>query len=483
MYGFRHVLFQEAAYESLLRKERVSHHHTAAEAIVLRFPEVCETRPELVAYHFTNAGIVDKAIDYWQLAGDRAVSRFANAEAIAHLSKAVELVGRLEQSAEQLHRELVLQTTLGAAHSIHDGWQAPGTARAYERAFEICKKIPDAPEQFWVLWQLGAHYQSQEIAKGHAIAQQLVRMAEAAGDPTLLVEGRFGLSAGLFLSGRLGDAYANLQATEELYDKSVDRSTISPTGQNIAVNNLLYLGIVETLLGRPSEGLKCSQRAIDLARECAGPPHQAAALCWQGFQLAILGQAEQTLINAETALPLSTDFFLGRLWANVLRGWALARRGACDEAILIMRETIDTYRSTGMRLLLSWLLTLQADGLLACGEPERCIRTANEGFDASTESGEAFARAELYRIIGDAQRSLGRHDDARDSLESALATAQGQGAATLVLKSTLSYARLLSDRGEDALARERLDRACQAFDDNAEFSDLEEARVLRNALG
>jgi tetratricopeptide (TPR) repeat protein len=481
-YGFRHALIQDAAYDSLLKKDRVRHHHKTAIELVDGFPEICETRPELIAYHFTNAGIVNNAIDYWQKAGERAVNRFANAEAIAHYSRALKMMAQLEDSREHTHRELILWTALGAAHSIHDGWQAPETAHAYETAYELCQGLPNAPELFWVLWQLGAHYQSQEIAKGNAIALQLVKMAEAAHDPALLVDAKFGLSAGLFLAGRLAESYQILVETEELYDSEVDRSRISPTGQNIAVNNLLYFGMVKSLMGDLQGADTCFRRAVELARNHAGPPHQAAALCWRGFHFALQGDVERTLDDAEAAVSLATDFFLGRMWARTLRGWAHARQGIVEDGIREMSEAIDGYRSTGIRLLVSWLLTLQADGLLACGKHQECIAVANEALEVSNASGEKFSRADLYRIIGDARRESGVLDDAAELYRRAMKIAEAQGANTLVLKSSVGLGKLLVNQEKCKLARDALLKGCEPFDDDASLKYLDDARNLLQSL-
>ena len=86
-YLFKHALIQDVAYQSLLRSTRQQYHQRIAQVVEVRFPELCETQPELLAHHYTEAGVMGQAIPYWQRAGQRALERSAHAEAIAHLSK------------------------------------------------------------------------------------------------------------------------------------------------------------------------------------------------------------------------------------------------------------------------------------------------------------------------------------------------------------------------------------------------------------
>jgi predicted ATPase len=52
------------------------------------FPEMVERQPEVAAYHYTEAGLTNEAIDYWQRAGQQALQRSAYAEAMSHLTRA-----------------------------------------------------------------------------------------------------------------------------------------------------------------------------------------------------------------------------------------------------------------------------------------------------------------------------------------------------------------------------------------------------------
>ncbi len=94
-YIFKHALIQDAAYQSLLRRTRQQYHRQVAQLLESKFPEVVEAQPELLARHFTEAGRASEAVFYWQRAGEKAVQRSANREAIGHLTRGLELLATL----------------------------------------------------------------------------------------------------------------------------------------------------------------------------------------------------------------------------------------------------------------------------------------------------------------------------------------------------------------------------------------------------
>src|SRR5262249_48798730 len=114
-YVFKHALIQEAAYQALLRSTRQQHHQRIAQVLEGRFPHLCETQPEMLAQHYTEAGLMTHAIPYWQRAGQRAIERSAYVEAISHLTRGLELCKRLPETVERLRQELDVQMTLGSA--------------------------------------------------------------------------------------------------------------------------------------------------------------------------------------------------------------------------------------------------------------------------------------------------------------------------------------------------------------------------------
>src|SRR5499425_1290922 len=125
VYSFKHVLVRDAAYESLLRSRRQQLHGQIARALEVGFADIVASQPEIVAHHFTAAGLVDPAIDYWLRAGNLALSRSANAEAVKHLRQGLELTRSLAPSSERVRKELDFYLALGPAMAATEGDAAP----------------------------------------------------------------------------------------------------------------------------------------------------------------------------------------------------------------------------------------------------------------------------------------------------------------------------------------------------------------------
>src|SRR5215510_2058825 len=104
-YLFKHALVRDAAYASLLRSTRHQLHTRIAMVLEERFPDTAAAQPELVAHHFTEAGLHAQAVGYWHQAGQRATERSAHVEAIAHLTKGLELLPTLPATHERLQYE------------------------------------------------------------------------------------------------------------------------------------------------------------------------------------------------------------------------------------------------------------------------------------------------------------------------------------------------------------------------------------------
>ena len=114
-YRFKHALIQEAAYQSLLRHTRRQYHQQIAQVLEAQFPETVAEQPELLAQHYTAAGLAGQAVVYWQRAGQQALQRSANLEAIQHLTTGLALLATLPETPVRVQQELHLHIALGPA--------------------------------------------------------------------------------------------------------------------------------------------------------------------------------------------------------------------------------------------------------------------------------------------------------------------------------------------------------------------------------
>jgi predicted ATPase len=236
LYTFKHVLTQEAAYQSLLASIRQQLHHRIAHLLVGRFPETAQTQPELLAYHYTEAGFIAQAIDYWQRAGQQALERFAPIEATVRLTRGLELLATLPDTPERRLHELQLQTTLGPAVMTVKGYGAPEVERAYTRARGLCQQVGDTPQLLPVLFGLVRWYTfRQAFQTAQALGMQYFSLAQRLHDPGGLIEASWVLGAVLFYRGELAAARAHLEQGITFYNPQGHRTHAVLYGQDPGV--------------------------------------------------------------------------------------------------------------------------------------------------------------------------------------------------------------------------------------------------------
>jgi predicted ATPase len=187
-YLFKHALIQDTAYQALLKSTRQQYHQQIAYVLEERFTEIKERQPELLAYHYTEAGLTAQAVRYWRKAGQRASERSAHAEASAHLTKGLALLDTLSDTPERTQQELRLQIALGTSLIATKGYGASEVELAYTRARELCRQIGETPYLFSVLGGLCSYYlERAEVQTAQELAEQLLCLAQSMQDPALLV--------------------------------------------------------------------------------------------------------------------------------------------------------------------------------------------------------------------------------------------------------------------------------------------------------
>ena len=154
IYTFKHALLQDAAHSSLLRTRRSEIHDAVANAIEAGFPETVQAQPEIVAYHFTEAKRLDRAIPMWAQAGRNAAQKFANTEAIRHFRTALDLLDSLPDDESRDRRELELQINVAPVYMTAKGFSAQEVGVAYARARDLATSLEDSPDLFTSLWGL-----------------------------------------------------------------------------------------------------------------------------------------------------------------------------------------------------------------------------------------------------------------------------------------------------------------------------------------
>src|SRR5262245_57416677 len=267
-YIFKHALIQEAAYQSLLKSTRQHYHQQIAQVLEERFPEAKETQPELLAYHYTEAGLKEQAIPCWQQAGERARQRSAHAEAINHLTRGLEVLTTLPDTPERAQQELALQITLGASLVRIRGHAAPDVEHTYARTRALCQQVGDFSQLSRVLFGLWGMYTNlAEHKAAQALGEQLLDLAQQTGNPTALLVAHNALGTTLWWRGELTLAREHLDHALALEASQPHPRASSATAITARVTTYTNAAFALWLLGYPDQALQRSHEALALAQE------------------------------------------------------------------------------------------------------------------------------------------------------------------------------------------------------------------------
>jgi predicted ATPase len=290
-YLFKHALIQEAAYQSLLKSTRQQFHQRAAQVLEARFSELCETQPELLAHHLTEAGLTAQALGYWQRAGQRALARSANLEAIGHLTTGIALLETLPESPTRAAQELLLLITLGPALMATQGYASPEAGRTYARARALCQEVEGTPQLAQVFFGLWVFYHARaEHTIGRELSEQFLTLACRMQDPALLLVGHQMVGQSLFCLGELAHARERFKEALAYDDPEQHRALALLYVMDPVVASHAWLSFTLWLLGYPDHAQRHNRTALTLAHELGHALTQGSALAWAAFFHALRGE-------------------------------------------------------------------------------------------------------------------------------------------------------------------------------------------------
>ena len=486
-YVFKHALIQEAAYQSLLRSTRQRHHQHIAQVLEAQFPELCETQPELLAHHYTEAGLIAQAVPYWQRAGQRAVQRFAHREAIGHLTKGLELLKGLPETPAHTQQELDLQTALAPAWMAAKGYAAPEVEQAYGRARELCQQLGETSRLFSVLRGLGAFYFVRgKYQTARELGEELLSLAQSPHDPARLLGAHQVLGIASFWLGEFASARGHLEQTIALYNPQQHRTPASRSGQDPGVLCRAYSAWALGLLGYPDQALERIHEAVTMGRDLSHPHSLVFALYLVASLHQLRRDVQATHEWAEATLALSREQ-LFPYWSavgRITRGWALANRGQGAEGIEEIRQGLAAYQATGAELGRPWFLALLAEAYGKAGRAEEGLHVVAEALVVAAKTGEGFFEAEQYRLQGELllARSVEKQTVAESCFHQALDSARRQQAKWLELRTAVSLSHLWQQQGKRVEARALLAPIYGWFTEGFDTADLQEAKALLDAL-
>jgi class 3 adenylate cyclase/predicted ATPase len=492
-YRFKHALIQDAAYENLLKSRRQGLHLRVTETLRDRFPDTAAAAPEVLAHHFTQAGLTGAAIEWWGKAGDQALRRSAFQEAIAHLGKAIEMAdATLEDgsaaaaASASANQRLKLQTSLGRALMWSRGFAADETRAAFIRAQELAATIDNPNERFTIYYGLWVNNLMRgELPLAREIAETFLREAErGAGTMECEVGRRFVGLTSLF-QGHLVEAQANLVEALSTFDPERDHEARFRFGGDIGAISRVYLATTKWLLGEVGPARALIEEAIAHAIESDHVTSLVNTYAFTALFEMVRGDAEAARRDAEIVIRLSQENALPLYAASgALRyAWASARLRSGENGGTELRRAVAAYSGQGNKFHLPFY-----QGLLAEIEAEVDAAGALTRIDGALllarETGEHWSDAFLHRLRGEIllKRDPANTATAEEAFLTAIAVAEQQKARSFELRAALRLARLYNSKSRSADAHALLAPALEDFSPTAEFPEITEARALLGTL-
>jgi predicted ATPase len=487
-YSFKHALVQDAAYQSLLKSKRQQLHARIAEVLEARFPEISESEPEVLARHLTDAGLAQRAITYWRRAGELAARRSANVEAVAHLSKGLELLGTLPDTSEHLDEELALRMAIAGPLMATKGYAVPEVERTYGRAAALYDRLGRSAELFPVLRGLwNCYFVRGELRRAHELAVRLVALAEEDGTPVYRALARRALGTTLFFLGRFADASRDVDvgiAIDDAVAAWEDPAHLLLYTERAGVVCRLFSAWILWLFGFPDRALERAETALTLGQRLAHANSLAFILNFAASLHNLRRDFDAARSLAEAAIAIASEHGMAHWLADAImyRACAMAGLGQHMEGTAQLRNGLAGWNARGCRLLDTQWLGFLADVRRRVGQLDEALTVLDRAAAIAARTGERHYHAGACRLKGEVLGRTGQAAEAASWLRRAIDEARRQQARSLELRAATGLARLWADQRRRAEACDLLAPVYGWFTEGFDTADLKDAKALLDEL-
>jgi tetratricopeptide (TPR) repeat protein len=479
-YTFKHALTQEVAYNSLLIERRKLLHERAGAAIEALYTDGVEDHLSELARHYSCSANARKAVHFLGRAGRQAANRSAYAEALAFLTKALELLWELPEDTERALQEFDLQMALGWLVYQTKGPGAAERQAPVVRARKLAEQLGDEAKLTGVLIALANLMCNRGTPGMREVAEQALALAERGDDAALLAGAHYELGHVLYFFGEFSASNEHCERAFKLFGPGPYRTFWETENARwsatLPVWNSIFLGHPDTARNKSEDMLTAAQRSSD-------PASIAQALAVDALANHFLGDAAKVRQRAEEELAIGAEYgmdlhlFLG----TFTRGWALAVQGQIEEGTAEMRrlKLVDLEGAVGAHM------AALAEVYLASERPDEGLEAVSHGLTSVEETGQRNFDARLHQLQGELllMQNSSNTEQAEGCFRTAVEIARRQGAKLFELIATTSLARLLTKQGRRDEARALLAEIYGWFTEGFDTRDLKEAKALLKELG
>jgi tetratricopeptide (TPR) repeat protein len=484
---FRHALIQQAAYASLLRRQRQDYHARIAATLLQRYPGLAETEPETLAWHYSGAGKSADAVQFLTIAGQRATSRAAQVEAINHYNSALEHLMQLPESRERSTQEVLLRALLGGALMAVRGFAAPEVHDSFARARELCLELGDSPMFCACLYGLltvNASRSNREETL--SLAEEMMQAFGDSPVPSWAIAANFTAGFAKFFLAEFDAAQEHFERAIESYSTDQHATLVEQFGDDLAEFSMCYLQWLHLLKGNVDDSARFLDRAETLANELNNKNAQVRSISFRMGRLQELGDVESVARIAPEIIRIATEQGYP-YWASAGQiglGWTQAETGSAEEGVEMIRGCLGFFDLIGQKNPQTFWRTYLVAALINAGQREQALEETDFALKLCDEGLDKFFAGKLMYLKGRAALMQPADVELAEScFREALAISERTGAALHALYAVTGLAELLAADGRGGEVRQTLETAIGAITAAEDFPALSRARSLLTEIG
>ena len=489
-YLFKHALVRDASHGTLLRKPRRALHARIAEAVESQFAETAESQPEVLAHHFTAAGLAGRAVDWWEKASEHALARSAYVEAANHLAQALEILAAQPESAGRDKREFQLRLRLRPPLYATKGFASPEMEENFARASMLAERLGESGTNLRLLrWQCTASVVSANTTVTLNHTRQFIELAERAGDTSALVSAHRICGYAHLIRGEIRVAREHVERALSLREAPCENRQLVEYEFLSEPMTRCIMGLAVQQLGYPDQALNICENALAAAKQ---EGHQIE-IAYVSFHLALLWMVSGDATRVERVVTKLVEFLEQQdiqYWkwhCETLLGWATVKSDSIDidvdAGLARMRQGAAGHHSLRVNAWMPFYLTREAEILSLYGRYDTAMLRLDEAKALMGQLEQFYAEPELHRLRAatlSAQGAAGREIDA--AFEQALEAARRHQTKLWELRAATSCGEFWREGGRRRQARDLLEPVYGWFTEGFETLDLKKAKAVLESL-
>ena len=483
-YMFKHIITQEVAYGLMLHSQRRQIHESLALWYERSYEELSGFYA-ILAHHWSQTLVAEKAIFYLEKAGEQAVRSHALREAVQLFSEALEWLASLPDTVERKEQELRLHIALGGPLMAIKGYGAVEVKKTYDRARELGQEVGQVSQLFFILNGLALSCFSQsDFSASVEFCKQFEALVQSTQEQRMFPIVGHSYACNLFHLGEFNQARNYTELAIETYLPENHEFYIANYGQDPATACFLFDCLANWLLGYPDVAIQRSEEMLALAQKLSHPFSLAYAFNCKAWFALYSKQVTKALQAADALMAVAVEnefpFFI--MLSNLIRAWVAIQLDQPEQAINQIEETLKMWKSVGAVLARHCHLTFLAEGYAKAGKPTVALEILAECVDEIERTKECFWESEVYRLKGEFLLDLNKVEEAEENYLKSLNVARRQQAKSLELRSTVSLCHLWQQQGKTLEAKALLSEIYSWFTQGFDMPDLIAAQQLLGEL-